>query len=125
MKNDEGKVKQGPQRDLKVQSSVQLLIWKRFAREGKVLEKLATRSTWSELVDTGEELGLLPGAFQQRDGHKRDVSCSCISSFLSPGHEMATARSQRVFNKRSASTTQRKTFRETRRGSYFLGLTDK
>lgn len=76
------------------------------------------------LVDTGEVLDHLPGTFQQHGGHKRDISCSFTSSFLSPGHEMATKRSQRVLNERSATTTLRKMFRESRRGSYFLGLTD-
>lgn len=93
VKNDEGKVKQGPQRDLRVQSSVQLLVGNSSPnQEVEVLDKLATRSTWSELVDTGEVLGLLPGTFQQLGGHKRDISCSFTSSFLSPGHEMATGK---------------------------------
>lgn len=122
MKNDEGQVKQGPTEGSEGPELSSAADREQVLHEGKVLEKLATRSTWSE---EEEELGLLPGTFQQRGGHKRDISHSCTSSFLSPGHEMATARSQRVFNERSASTTQRKTFRETRRGSYFLGLTDK
>lgn len=79
--------------------------------------------------DTGEVLGLFPTSFQQCGAHKRDISCSFPSSFLSLGHKIATQWLHKVIRGLKMKDQPQqykdwKTFRETRRGSYFLGITD-